>query len=82
MLCAGSAYLLSNVVEKSKRCVDFTFTLFLVHIVACTMYLQFPLVWEWWVTQVVASVVMASMGEYICARTELLDIPLYSDGLP
>lgn len=39
---------------------------------------QFPLVWEWWVTHVVASVAMASLGEYLCARSELQDIPLYS----
>jgi len=72
------AYLLSVVVERSKKCVDFTFTLFFIHTVACMFYQQFPLVWEWWLTQVFASVLMASLGEYLCSRNELQDIPLYS----
>lgn len=32
------AYLLSLVVEKSKKCVDFTFTLYFLHIMSCAMY--------------------------------------------
>lgn len=32
------AYLLSIIVERSKKCVDFTFTLYFVHIVACMFY--------------------------------------------
>lgn len=32
------ACLLSIIVEKSKKCVDFTFTLFFVHTMACTFY--------------------------------------------
>jgi hypothetical protein len=38
-----------------------------------------PNAWEWWVANVFASVVMASLGEYFCAMSELQDIPLYSD---
>ncbi len=29
--------------------------------------------------QVIGSVLMASLGEYICSRNELEDIPLYSN---
>lgn len=98
---ANRAYLLSIIVEKSKKCVDFTFTLYLIHVIICTFYYQvtcyflfiyfnckpfcitsctqqFPLDWEWWLVIVVSSVVMASIGEYICSRNELEDIPLYS----
>lgn len=35
-------------------------------------------VWEWWLVHVVSSVVMATLGEYLCARNELQDIPSYS----
>jgi len=38
---------------------------------------QFPLEWEWWAANVLSSVVMASLGEYLCSRNELEDIPLY-----
>ncbi|RYH31800.1 hypothetical protein EON65_01930 [archaeon] len=34
------AYLLSVIVEKSKKCVDFTFTLYFLHIINCTYYSQ------------------------------------------
>jgi len=79
-LCCAlcGAYLLSTIVERSKKCVDFTFTLFFLHVVACMFYAGFPLVWEWWLVQVVSSVVMATLGEYLCARGELQDIPLYA----
>eukprot|EP01034_Spumella_vulgaris_P021911 gene21910-27988_t len=39
---------------------------------------QFPLKWEWWLVNVVGSVVMASAGEYICPRAEMEHIPLYT----
>lgn len=74
----AGAYLLSLIVEKSKKCVDFTFTLFVIHIVICTFYFEFPLEWEWWLINVISSVLMASLGEYICSRNELEDIPLYT----
>lgn len=34
------AYLLSIIVEKSKKCVDFTFTLYFIHVIICTFYYQ------------------------------------------
>ena len=73
------AWLLSIVVERSKKCVDFTFTLYFLHVIFCSYYGHFPLEWEWWVVQCITSVVMASVGEYLCARKELEDIPLYSN---
>ena len=80
LLCAiAGAYLLSFLVERSKKCVDFTFTLYFLHTVICMFYQdEFPLEWEWWLTHVVASVSMASLGEFLCARSEMQDIPLYS----
>ena len=32
------AYILSIVVEKSKKCVDFTVTMYLIHLAICTYY--------------------------------------------
>ena len=71
----AGAYLLSIVVEKSKKCVDFTFTVYFFHIIACSIYQEFPLVWEWWLSIVVSSVIMATLGEYWCASIEMEDIP-------
>jgi len=80
LLCAvAGAYLLSFIVERSKKCVDFTFTLYFLHTLITMLYQdEFPLEWEWWMTHVVASVAMATLGEFLCARNELQDIPLYS----
>jgi protein SYS1 len=72
--------LLSKVVERARKCVDFTFTLYFIHILCCTMYEGIPLAWEWWVVNVFGSVAMASLGEYLCATREMEDIPLYSNG--
>ncbi len=76
LVCAVSgAYLLAVIVERSKKCVDFTFTVFFIHIISCSLYSEFPLVWEWWLIQVVSSVLMATLGEYWCSIQELKDIP-------
>lgn len=75
----AGAYLLSLIVEKSKKCVDFTFTLYLIHLLVCCYYKEkLPLEWEWWIVNIVSSVTMASVGEYLCSRNELEDIPLYT----
>jgi len=37
---SSRAYLLSIIVEKSKKCVDFTFTLYFIHITVCCLYYQ------------------------------------------
>lgn len=72
------AFLLPIIVEKSKKCVDFTFTLFFIHTFVCTFYESFPLNWEWYLVQVICSVLMASLGEYLCSLKEMEDIPLYA----
>ena len=39
LICAvAGAYLLSLIVERSKKCVDFTFTLYFLHTVMCMFY--------------------------------------------
>ena len=76
-LCSGviGAYLLSVVVEKSKKCVDFTFTVYFIHVITCSNFRDFPLMWEWWISIIISSIVMASLGEYWCAQQEMEDIP-------
>jgi len=69
--------LLAVIVEKSKKCLDFGVTLFLIHLVACWWYKGgFPTVLDWWVVQVLGMIVMIVLGEYLCSRKELDDIPL------
>ncbi len=73
------AFLLSKIVERARKCVDFTFTLYFVHVMLTTMYDGFPMDWEWWAVNVFGSVAMASLGEFLCATREMEEIPLYSN---
>ena len=37
---------------------------------------EFPKRWDWWLVQVVAAGVTIVLGEYLCSRRELEEIPL------
>lgn len=64
--------------ERSKKCVDFTATLYILHVVFCVSYDgAIPFLWEWWLPLIVSSVICASLGEFLCSRAEMEDIPLY-----
>jgi protein SYS1 len=68
--------LLAIIVEKSKKCLDFSVTLFLLHLLLCTVYDGLPAVLDWWIVHVLATIIMVVLGEYVCSRRELDDIPL------
>jgi len=63
-------------VEKSKKCLDFGVTLFLLHLLLCSLYDGFPTILDWWVMHVLGTIVMVLLGEYLCSRRELDDIPI------
>ncbi|KAG5193131.1 integral membrane protein S linking to the trans Golgi network-domain-containing protein [Tribonema minus] len=75
---ALGALLLVVIVEKTKRCLDFTATLFLVHAALTCAFGGAPRRWEWYVVQGCALVIMVLLGEFLCARNEMRDIPLYT----
>lgn len=69
--------LLALIVEKSKKCLDFSVTLFVVHVVLCSVYSgKLPSTWDWWIVHVMGMITMVVMGEYFCSKRELSDIPL------
>ena len=43
-----SAAALPVVVERAKKCWDFTFTVYFLHWVACVVFGGFPSSWTWW----------------------------------
>ena len=59
------------VVERAKKCLDFTATVHLIHLCCTVMYDGFPGSWEWWVINFVSVVVMALLGEFLCMRREM-----------
>ena len=70
------SFLMAIIVEKSKKCLDFSFTLFVVHLLIVCVYDGFPSTWDWWIVHIFSMVTMVLLGEYLCARREMEDIPL------
>ena len=64
------------IVERAKKCLDFAVTAHLLHLCCCTLYDGMPDTWEWWIVNLMSLVVMALLGEYLCMRREMQDIPL------
>ena len=73
---AGAAFL-CVVVERAKKCLDFTVTAHFMHLCSCSLYDGLPDHWEWWAVNGMSVVLMALLGEYLCMRRELQDIPLF-----
>ena len=72
----GASYLLSVVVEKARKCLDFAVTLYGTHLLLSLCYSRsFPR-WTWWLCHGSALVIAVVCGEFLCARNELKEIPL------
>lgn len=37
---------------------------------------EFPKSWNWWLIQIVATAITVLLGEYLCSRRELEEIPM------
>jgi protein SYS1 len=68
--------LLAVIVEKSKKCLDFAVTLFLIHLGICTCYDGMPGTLDWWIVNILGTIIMVLLGEYVCSIREMSDIPL------
>ena len=72
---AASGYWISIVVERVKKVVDFTSTLYLLHLATAAVYdLSFPTSWEWWLVTVLCMVGTAWLGDTLCIENEMQDI--------
>ncbi|KAG8443925.1 hypothetical protein GDO86_009212 [Hymenochirus boettgeri] len=66
-------------VRRGKQCLDFTVTVHMFHLFFCWIYTShLPSTLTWWLLNVVCIALMAVIGEYLCMRTELNEIPLNS----
>merc|ERR1712127_102628 len=72
----GGSVALWYFVKRAKQCLDFTCTMHLIHLIGCVIYRGFPSTVSWWLIQLVCITVMVVMGEYLCMRTEMREIPL------
>ncbi|KAK6148873.1 hypothetical protein DH2020_016398 [Rehmannia glutinosa] len=72
---AGAGFLV-YLVERAKKCLDFCATLYIVHLFICIVYGGWPSSITWWVVNITGLAVMALLGEYLCMRRELREIPI------
>ena len=76
MICLGSAGFMLYVVERAKKCLDFAATLYIIHLFICIVYGGWPASVTWWVVNITGLAIMALLGEYLCIRRELKEIPI------
>lgn len=66
-------------VRRSKKCADFSFTIYCIHCALCWAYGRaFPNSAAFWVCLVTSFALTAVIAERLCMREELEDIPLES----
>ncbi|EQC34932.1 hypothetical protein SDRG_07730 [Saprolegnia diclina VS20] len=71
-----NAVLLCYFVERAKKCLDFGVTLHVLDLLVCCVYKGFPSTWSWWIVHGVALAITVILGEYLCSRRELEEIPM------
>lgn len=72
---AGAVYML-YLIERAKKCLDFSATLYIIHLFLCIVYGGWPSAITWWIVNGTGIAVMALLGEYLCIRRELQEIPI------
>uniref|UniRef100_A0A453EZR0 Uncharacterized protein n=1 Tax=Aegilops tauschii subsp. strangulata TaxID=200361 RepID=A0A453EZR0_AEGTS len=72
----SSAGFMFYVIERAKKCLDFAATLYIIHLFICIIYGGWPASGTWWVVNIVGLAIMSLLGEYLCIRRELKDIPV------
>ena len=76
MLCLSRAGFMLYVIERAKKCLDFAATLYIIHLFICIVYGGWPASVSWWVVNITGLAIMALLGEYLCIRRELKEIPI------
>eukprot|EP00245_Coleochaete_scutata_P000304 TRINITY_DN10373_c1_g1_i1.p1 TRINITY_DN10373_c1_g1~~TRINITY_DN10373_c1_g1_i1.p1 ORF type:complete len:162 (-),score=29.24 TRINITY_DN10373_c1_g1_i1:861-1346(-) len=71
----GAGYLML-LIERAKKCLDFTCTMYIIHLLFCLVYNGLPSNVTWWSVQGICLAVMVLLGEWLCMRREQLEIPV------
>lgn len=66
------------IVERAKKCLDFASTCYFVHLIVVWSSNGFPASFSWWLVNGVSMSLMALVGEWLCVRREMQEIPLSS----
>lgn len=68
----SSAY----IVEKANKCLDFTVTVFILHLIFTIFTYKFPNTFNWWFTHLTLVTVTVLASEYFCLKLETAEITL------
>lgn len=74
-ICRRAVYMIF-LVERARKCLDFSATLYIIHLFFCIMYGGWPSSMAWWVVNGTGLAVMALLAEYLCIRREQREIPM------
>lgn len=72
---AGAGHML-YLIERAKKCLDFSATVYVIHLFICIVYGGWPSSTTWWVLNGTGIAVMALLGEYLCIKREQREIPI------
>lgn len=61
-------------IERSIKCLDFSATVYIIHLFICIVYGGWPSSITWWVLHGTGIAVMALLGERLCMNRELQEI--------
>lgn len=72
-----SAYLLMIFVERSRQCLDFSITYYVVHFVCVWYYSRsIPDSFVWYFINIFGACIMCVTSEFLCRREEMRSIPI------
>ncbi|KAF3775940.1 SYS1-like protein [Nymphaea thermarum] len=72
---AGAGYMFL-LIERAKKCLDFSATLYIIHLFMCLVYGGWPSSFTWWIVNGTGFAIMALLGEWLCIKRELREIPI------
>lgn len=64
------------VVERARKCLDFSATLYIIHLYLCILNGGWPSSMAWWAVNGTGLAVMALLAEYLCIKREQREIPM------
>ncbi|KAG6484449.1 hypothetical protein ZIOFF_052967 [Zingiber officinale] len=70
------AVFLLYLIERAKKCLDFSATLYIIHLFISIIYGGWPSSITWWVVNIIGLALMSLLGEWLCIRREMQEIPI------
>jgi len=74
----ATAAFIKIIVQRAKKCLDFSITAYFLHLVATSCFSGFPTQISWWLCMGIDLAITAFLSEWWCLQEELKEIPLAS----